>query len=160
VTGDAGAFFEDVGQTYVFEALLRSLEQYTRQKFPEQVYEHPDHAVNEYVRNYGMVIAMIDHEGNKTLISPKYWLKIPPAFQDRIRSFLQIMPDDTVLWAEDVFKTPQPAPARETIYGERPEKPSKAPSRKATEKKWQHPDALTPEEMSFLTGKSTKPPTT
>jgi hypothetical protein len=158
ITADTGFFAEDQGDGYILAEILKALADRTGRALPALALQHPDTAVNEYVRNYNMVIVMLDHEGNKVCISADYRNQLPPSFVDRVRSFLQVMPDDTVLWAEDVFNTPRPAPAREVVYGQKPEKPPKSPTRKELAKKWQHPEALTPEEMSFLMGKSTKPP--
>ena len=160
IVSDSGVFFTDRGESYIFAALLKSLAEYTGKPVAPLALQHADTAVNEYVRNYGMVIAMIDHEGHKLIISERQSPRLPVPFQDRIRSALQIMPDDTVLFSNDVFATPQPASAREVVYGERPQKPPKGPTRKETEKKWSHPEGLSPDEMAYLTGKSKKPPTT
>lgn len=158
ITGDNGFFAEDRGDSYILTEILKAIADRTGHTMPDLVLKHPDNAVNEYVRNYGMVIVMVDHEGNKVCISSDYRNQLPPPFVDRVRAFLQIMPDDMVLWSEDVFNAPRPAPAREVVYGQKPEKPPKKPTRKELAVKWQHPEALSPEEMSFLMGKSTKPP--
>lgn len=158
VTGDAGIFAEDRGRSYIFKEFLKALSEWIDREFPSLVYKYPDRATNEYVKNYDMVAVLVDHEGNKVCYSVNYLNKLPQVFVDRIRSHLQIMPDDTILWADDVYSTPRPASAREVIYGQKPEKPPKNPTRRELAKKWQHPEALTPEEMSFLMGKPTEPP--
>lgn len=159
ITPPVGFFAEDKlgGGGYIMAEILKALSDRTGHRLPPIALEHPDTAVNEYVRNYGMVIVMLDHEGNKVCLSTNYRNQLPAQFLDRVRNYLEIMPDDTVLWAEDLFNSPRPAPAREVVYGQKPEKPPKKPSRKEVAQKWQHPDALTPDELSFLMGKS-KPP--
>jgi len=153
ITPNSGLFFEDRGETYVFAALLKALSSFTGRAFPAIVFEHSDTAVNEYVTNYGMVIGMTDHEGNKTVISAQYRNNLPSLYVDRLRSFLQFMPGDIVLWAKNVFDTPQPAPAKEVVYGEKPEQSPRRLSKTEIAAKWQHPDALSSGEMDYLTGK-------
>lgn len=120
--------------------------------------KHPDNAVNSYVQNYGLVIVMIDQDGRKVCYSSNYRNKLPEPFLDRVRSRMGVMPADTVLWADDVFKTPEPYPAREVVYGEKPEPPPKKPTRAQKRAQWAHPSPLNPEEINYLTGRSRKFP--
>lgn len=152
ITPEGGLFADDhQGSRYIFTEVLRSLGNYVDRKFGANILRHSDTAVNEYVRNYGMVLLMLDHERRKLCFSASYRPKLPQPFIDRVRETLRIMPDDTLLWADDVFKEPQEAPAREVLYGERLAKPPRQSARR-------HPEALSASELDYLTGKN--PPTT
>lgn len=158
VTGERGLYADDRNGGYIFANFLKKFAEHTGRPMTALAKKMPDTAINEMVTNFGMVVVMKDHDGNKICFSTSYRPKLPQAFVERIRSDLNLMPTDVILWADNVFDEPQEAPAREVIYGERPEKPPKQPGRAQIAKKWQHPEALSPDEMSFLVGKSTKPP--
>lgn len=154
---DSGIFVTDKSG-YIFSEFFKTLAAEKNMELPPLVLKHPDQAVNEYVRNYEMVAVLRDPEGNKICYSVDYRNKLPSAFTARLRNFMQVMPDDTVLWSDDVLRDPQEAPAREVIYGQKPEKPPKKPSRADVRKQWAHPGELKPDEMDYLLGKTKEPP--
>lgn len=158
ITRDAGIFATDK-KGYIFTEFFKLLAEEKGMTLPPLVLKHPDEATNEYVRNYGMVIVLKDPEGTKICYSANYRNKLPTAFIDRLRVHGGVMPDDTVLWSDTVLKDPQEAPAREVIYGEKPERAPAAKRRTAAtvRKDWAHPSALKPEEMDYLLGKTPKP---
>jgi len=157
ITRDNGIFAED-SHDYIFINFFKILAKEKGMELPPPMLEHPDNAFNEYLRNYGLVAVVLQPDGGKECYSVEYRNKLPAAFIDRVRAYLQVMPDDTVLWRDDAFNAPQEAPAREVIYGQRPEKPPRKPSRQDVRKHWAHPGGLSPEEMDYLTGKKKEPP--
>jgi hypothetical protein len=157
ITRDNGIFVTDKGG-YIFSNFFKALAAEKEMRLPPLVLKHPDEAANEYVRNYDMVIVLKDPEGTKICYSVEYRNKLPLAFADRIKTFMQVMPDDTVLWSDNVLKDPQEAPAREVIYGQKPEKPPRRETRADIRKKWAHPGELKPDELNYLLGKSQEPP--
>ena len=157
VTSDQGIFAAEQADD-IFTSFLRSLERYTGKRVPSVMYDHPDNAVNQYVVNYGLVVIMLDTDGNKVCYSSSYRNKLPMPFLDRVRSSMGLMPGDTVLWSDDVFRRPEEASAREVVYGEKPEKPPRKPTRAEVRTRWAHAKELGPDEMSYLMGKSEVPP--
>lgn len=157
ITRDAGIFATDK-KGYIFTEFFKILAEEKGLDLPPLVMKHPDEAANEYVRNYGMVIVLRDPEGTNICYSVQYRNKLPTAFLDRLRTHGQLMPDNTVLWSDDVMKDPQEAPAREVIYGEKPQRRAAARRTSATVRKdWAHPGELKPEEMDYLLGKDPDP---
>jgi hypothetical protein len=141
---------------YIFTEYVIALGKHGNE-LPPIVLEHPDEFVNELIRNYDLVVVTYNWEGDKMCFSRKHRNRLPRQLLELIR-FAQVMPADTILWADDVFKTPEPALAREVIYGERPERDEQERQRKSSiASKWQHPDALSSEEMDLLTGKESNP---
>lgn len=153
VTFDIGLFVTDKNG-YIFSEFFKQLASQKNIKLPPSVLEHPDNAANEYVRNYDMVIVLRTSDNTKVCYSAEYRNKLPSEFTEQLRRYLDIQRDDTVLWSDDIFKDPQEAPAREVIYGQKPEPPPKKPTRAQTRQKWAHPGGLSREEMDYLTGKS------
>lgn len=156
ITRDSGIFVSDK-DGYIFSEFFKILAEEKGTELPPSVLDHPDHAANDYVRNYNMVIVMKDASNAKICYSVDYVNKLPREFIDRIRNYLHLMPDDTVLWSDDVFKDPSEVSAREVIYGKKLERPSRE-TRADIRKKWAHPQALNQREMDYLTGKSDEPP--
>ena len=157
ITREAGIFATDK-KGYIFSEFFKLLAEEKGVDLPPGVMKHPDEAANEYVRNYGMVVVLRDPEGTKICYSVNYRNKLPLSFTDRLRTHLQLMPDDTVLWSDDILKDPQEAPAREVVYGEKPQR-EKVPrkSKAQLRKEWAHPTALNKGEMDYLLGKSDNP---
>lgn len=157
ITRENGIFATDK-KGYIFTEFFKLLADEKGMDLPPGVMKHPDEAVNEYVRNYGMVIVLRDPEGTFICYSVKYRNKLPESFLARLRSHFHLMPDSSVLWSDDVLKDPQEAPAREVIFGEKPERdriPRK--SRAQVRKEWAHPTALNTGEMDYLLGKTDNP---
>lgn len=158
MTRSSGIFVDDAGGGYVFSEFFKILAQEKNMTLPRLVVKFPDNAVNEYLRNYGMVAVVRDQEGNKMCWSVNYRNRLPLVFTDRLRAHFGLMPDDTVLWSDDVFREPREAPAREVVYGERPEKPPKKQTRAEVRKKWAKPDELSSHEWDYLSGKTEEEP--
>jgi hypothetical protein len=157
VTADQGIFAAE-GVEDIFTAFLRAMERYTSRRIPQPMYDHPDNAVNSYVKDYGLVIVMLDQDGTKLCYSANPRNRLPVAFLDRVRSTMAVMPSDIIRWSDDVFKTPEEVSAREVVYGEKPEKPPRKLTKAEKRAKWAQPVTLTPEEVAYLTGKSKTPP--
>lgn len=155
-TRDSGIFVTDEKE-YIFSAFFKVLADEKGFRPPPLMLKHPDEAMNEYIRNYDLVAVLRDPEGNKICYSVNYLNKLPSEFTNRLRTYLQLMPDDTVLWSDSVSTDPQEAPARQVIYGQRPEKPPKR-TKADVRKHWAHPAELKPEEMDYLSGKTKEPP--
>lgn len=157
MTDDAGVLADD-SRDYIFTEVLRKMSAARGQSFPDEALREPDKAVNFFIRNYNAVLALVDHEGSQIFYSANYRNKLPVVFTDRVRRELNISPDSEILWASDVYVTPRPASAREVIWGQKLSVPKETRAQK--KQKWEHPEALTPEELDYLTGKSKKPPQT
>lgn len=160
ITRESGIFATDK-KGYIFSEFFKLLADEKGLDLPPGVLKHPDEAANEYVRNYGMVIVLRDPEGTKICYSTRFRNKLPLAFTDRLRTHLQLMPDDAVLWSDDINVDPQEASAREVIYGEKPQAHERVPGTRRTKaqirKQWAHPTALNADEMNYLLGKSHDP---
>src|SRR5690242_14155389 len=123
LTRKDGIFVSDTDD-YLFSAFLKALANETGSQLPQSALKHPDNAVNSYIRNFGMVVVMKDHENRVICYSANYMNQLPNAFTDQLRSHFNIGPDSEILWSDDVFREPQYASAREVIYGQRLDKPS------------------------------------
>jgi hypothetical protein len=157
VTRDSGLFVTD-RKGYIFRELFRVLADEKGIRLPPLVLKHPDEAANEYIRNYDMVAILRDTEGTVVCYSVEYRNKLPQAFTDRLRTYLGLMPDSTVLWSDDIDHEPQEEPAREVIYGQKPEPPPKKPTRAQMRAKWAHPSELTQAQLDYLMGRTDEPP--
>lgn len=155
MTRDGGIFTDDSGG-YIFSQFFKTLADEKGVPLPRLALKMPDSALNEYVRNYGLVAVVRDHEGSTLVWSVNYLNRLPHAFTDRLRRSFGIMPDSTVLWSDDVFKEPKEMPAREVIFGERPEKPGRE-TKSQKQKKWANPSPLNKGEWDYLKGKSNSP---
>jgi hypothetical protein len=162
-----GGIYASDNAGYIFNEFFIQFDKITQQNMAKMTANHPDDAVNNLIQNYDFVAVILDYEGNKICYSLRPANRLPTEFTDRVRSVLDIMPNDTVLWADDVFNTPQEATAREVIFGQKakrsspphpPRPPSKASLRKEAEKRWAHPDALSKDELDFLMGKKPRKP--
>lgn len=156
VTPTTGLFAAENGDD-LFTAFLKHFGEFSGSPPSEAALQHPDTAVNELVKNYGAVVVIVDRSGSKLCYSSSYRNQLPTDFTDRLRQ-IGVMPADSVYWSSDVFTQGQPYPAREVLWGELPNKPPKAPSRREVAKRWQHPEELTPDELRFLMGKEQEPP--
>lgn len=156
-TRDSGIFTTD-DKGYIFSEFFKILADEKGAKPPQLMLKHPDEAMDEYIRNYDLVAVLRDPEGNKICYSVNYLNKLPAAFTARLRTYLQLMPDDPVLWSDSVLRDPQEADARQVIYGQRPEKPPRKPTRAEVRRHWAHPSELSKPEMDYLTGKTEEPP--
>jgi len=143
---------------YIFEQVLKRLGEFTNVRMPPELLQGSDKAINVYIRNYGMVLLLVDHEDNRIFYSANYKNKLPTVFTDRVRRDFNVLPDSQILWASDVYVTPRQAPAREVIWGEKLQGPPKE-TRTQKKEKWQHPEGLSPEELDYLMGKKKQPPT-
>ncbi len=143
--------FADGTKDYIFVDFIKAIQKLSGRQLPSMALTKPDSVVNEYVKNYGLVAVVVDGSA-KQVFSYNFRNKLPQGFIDRVRS-IGVMPDDTVLWAKDVFNEPQPLPAREVIYGEKPQKMPKGMTRDQVRAKWANPQELTPDELRYLMGK-------
>jgi hypothetical protein len=159
-TREDGIFASDRDEDYIFVDFFKILARERGRQLPELVLKYPDNAINEYLKNYGLVIVMLDHEGNKFCYSRNYRNNLPTVFTDQIKSHLQIMPSDTVFWSDDIFKEPREVSAGEVIYGERISRPSSRKTLAQKQKDWAHPQELTKDELDYLSGKTNQPPPT
>lgn len=157
ITRENGVFTSDANG-YIFTEFFRIIAEEHGTQVPEMAVKQPDTMANHYVRNYAAVFILKTPDGENICYSVNYRNQLPSALTDRLRRVFELMPDDTVLWSDDVFKEPQSAPAREVLYGERPEKPPKRETRAAIQKRWAHPQALDQNELDYLNGKRTEPP--
>jgi hypothetical protein len=148
-TSEQGVF-ADGSKDYIFVDFLKEIQKLSGRDFPPMALTKPDTVVNEYVKNYGLVAVVVDGSA-KQVFSYTFRNKLPQQFMDRVQS-IGVMPDDTVLWANDVFNEPQPLPAREVIYGQKPEKLPKGLTRNQTRAKWANPQELSPDELRYLMG--------
>lgn len=155
MTRDNGIFTDDSGG-YIFSQFFKLLSEEKGLPLPRLVLKFPDNALNEYLRNYGLVAVVRDHEGSNLCWSVNYINRLPAPFTDRLRRSFGIMPDSTVLWSDDVFKEPKELPAREVIFGERTLEPRKETKREK-KKKWYSPGPLKKDEWDYLSGKSDSP---
>ena len=156
-TRDSGIFVTD-DKGYIFSEFFKVLADEKGAQPPRLVLKHPDEAIDEYIRNYDLVAVLRDPDGNKICYSVNYLNKLPQGFTNRLRTYLQLMPDDTVLWSDSVLAEPQEAAARQVIYGQRPEKPPRKPTRADVRKHWAHPSELNQKERDYLSGKTQEPP--
>jgi len=121
-TRESGIFTTD-GEGYIFSEFFRILADEKDMELPPLVLKHPDEAINEYLKSYGLVAVVQDQEKSIICFSSSRCNKLPTAFTDRIRTFLHLMPSDTTQWTDDVFKETQKAAASEVIYGTSPPSP-------------------------------------
>lgn len=156
MTRENGIFTDDSGG-YIFSQFFKILAEEKGVPLPPLALKLPDNALNEYVRNYGLVAVVRDHEGASICWSANYLNKLPLPFTDRLRRSFGIMPDDMVLWSDDVFKEPQSVSAREVIFGDRLKKQER-PTKDQVKKKWVGPGELNKGEWDYLSGKSSESP--
>jgi hypothetical protein len=156
LTREEGIFVSDKGG-YLFSEFLKVLSQESGSEIPPNALKHPDTAINNYVRNYGLIAVIKDHENRIVCYSASYLNRLPSAFTDQLRSLLRVVPDTEILWSDDVFKEPQYASAREVIYGQKLEKPPGRRTREQIRRTWAHPQALNKRELDFLSGKRDEP---
>ena len=121
-TRESGIFATDK-KGYIFSEFFKILADEKGLELPPLALKHPDEAINEYLKNYGLVAVVRDHQGSKLCFSISRCNKLPTGFTDRLRTYLELMPSDTIQWSDDVFKEAQRVAASEVIYGMSPPPP-------------------------------------
>src|SRR4051812_12128221 len=91
VTRDGGIFTADK-KGYIFSEFFKILADENGKPLPPLVLKHPDHALNEYIQNYGLVAVVRDHEGNRLCFSKSRCNTLPGEFTARLSSFLKLLP--------------------------------------------------------------------
>src|SRR5208283_4295464 len=100
-TRDSGIFTPDT-EGYIFSEFFRILADEKGMELPPLVLKHPDEAVNEYLKNYGLVAFLWNTRANRFCFSNSRCNKLPTEFTDRLRNYAKLMPTDTVEWTDDI----------------------------------------------------------
>lgn len=158
MTRPEGIFVND-NEGYIFSEFFKTIAQEGGVELPPAVLEHPDNAANAYVQNYGLVIVMQNPDRSFVCFSSNYLNKLPMQFTSRVRSHFGLMPTGKVFWSDDVFKEPEEFPARQVIYGQKPEPPPpRAPkqTKEQVRRRWANPK-LSQRELDYLKGERDEP---